>query len=917
MNRALVFLYSLLSLLWVSVCSQAAWAGHRNLSASAVPLCPRGVPCHQGRNPAVRAQGALLQAAALSVAVGPGPQQQAEPRQFRALSGRSRARLPAWYRRAQSAQRLGQTPAVVVARPAHQPQQRRRVRAPSGFSVAGSISGSAHKPARQQRAMVASSVARAGSASVSGRSRLVSEPRGARRRRMVNESASSTWAFSEDVSQRPVSDDASSSMGFSTGEPGLAAASLSSVVPSSTAGAVQSDSTDSAGEPHFATRSRLVVETPFSSGAVLVDPTASKVESGLTVGSTPFPEPTPTHGVTPAPSGGVLCERSDSGEICGRHCSHVSKQFRYGAGSVFENLRSEIGMLPELRIQVARGGNWSKEFCAAQLSGNCTKYCYPVEVCDYKGGVFHSLTLTEETGGRNRWLLVTLTLRNTTDPAWMNRRSPGNASERVDSAGEDPEPELEALRGEFRLLSFYRSGMTSEQVPQEDMKRWTRGSWSLGEQLYIGEAPPDNATVRTLMASNGTLYQVYAFPESGGDHSRYLRWSSFPPQNEEQFWQYSWPPASFAYSDDRPLPRDHHLMLLSEEEDGINVWLKCVVDGVIKRFALEEIKKQGENATETSTFKLGSDSNAKVEPLALARHEDWLYSVHQQAGEDWQLRRWNITDGQQDLTWQHQLSATLNLSDPRLIASAHDSSLYLVPNGGLAYKNGASVGAWQLVIPATIDPQGDCRKWRRVSLGGVVELPPSDVADDEVVCPYASHFSSDDAVYAALSLLGLVPAGGIALGVGGYAYKRCFKRRDPVDRMAPESRPEEGVSFAVLKGVQDFVDEQEPAAVMRSCPSLASLHAARLEAEKDSDTRESMEADREEFGRKMQALLADQLDEEAVNRAESGGSADTYVLPDAVLAGKGRLSVPDMTRRSRSDGDSSGTRTPKLISAGD
>ncbi|MCY4471962.1 MAG: hypothetical protein OXC07_03960, partial [Kistimonas sp.] len=191
--RTVVVRSGLLSLALMLVCSPGAWAGHRNASFS------------QTAPSVARAQGVVLQAAALSVAVGPGHQQQLRRQQARDLSRRSQARLPAWYKRAQAAQRHRDTGAVAAVRPGTQPQSGARVREPSGVPPRGS---SVRKPARPQRQV---------SANAMGRSELVAvrsvrssvESRGARHRRMVGESMQSdpTPAISGEASQSLSIDD--------------------------------------------------------------------------------------------------------------------------------------------------------------------------------------------------------------------------------------------------------------------------------------------------------------------------------------------------------------------------------------------------------------------------------------------------------------------------------------------------------------------------------------------------------------------------------------------------------------------------------------------------------------------------------------------------------------------------------------
>ena len=111
-------------------------AGERNLSASVAPVCARG-ECRPVPHAGARVQGALLQAAALSVASGPRAAQTAGGR-VRDLPRRNHARLPSWYRRAQAAQLQGQSPTVAAARNAAAPPRQARVReSPRAAATAG------------------------------------------------------------------------------------------------------------------------------------------------------------------------------------------------------------------------------------------------------------------------------------------------------------------------------------------------------------------------------------------------------------------------------------------------------------------------------------------------------------------------------------------------------------------------------------------------------------------------------------------------------------------------------------------------------------------------------------------------------------------------------------------------------------
>jgi len=178
--------------LWV--CGQPGHAGDRvmtNGSLAPAPGCVRGA-CRPGPGAGARLQGAFLQTAALSVALGPGSAQAQQLRKsgLRAQSRSRRARLPSWYRRAQVAEMRSQAmpaPQLAASVPA---RARARVREPAVPAAGDRSQG--REFVRQGRAS-SSLAAAADSAPEPAPARVRSavtraETRGARHRRLIQES---------------------------------------------------------------------------------------------------------------------------------------------------------------------------------------------------------------------------------------------------------------------------------------------------------------------------------------------------------------------------------------------------------------------------------------------------------------------------------------------------------------------------------------------------------------------------------------------------------------------------------------------------------------------------------------------------------------------------------------------------------
>ena len=148
---------------------------------SRAPACVRG-DCQAGPPRAVQLPGALLQAAALSVALGSGHGQMSQHR-MKDLPRRSKARLPHWYKRAQAAQaRHLVAPAEKMHSASVQSGARTRVR------EAGPSPVTAQPRNRPGSARAAVSAVASESARIMRTARAGSQARGARHRRLVQDS---------------------------------------------------------------------------------------------------------------------------------------------------------------------------------------------------------------------------------------------------------------------------------------------------------------------------------------------------------------------------------------------------------------------------------------------------------------------------------------------------------------------------------------------------------------------------------------------------------------------------------------------------------------------------------------------------------------------------------------------------------
>ncbi|MCY4473365.1 MAG: hypothetical protein OXC07_11205, partial [Kistimonas sp.] len=404
------------------------------------------------------------------------------------------------------------------------------------------------------------------------------------------------------------------------------------------------------------------------------------------------------------------------------------------------------------------------------------------EICHSPGEQFHTLVPAND-----QWLLVTR-------QGWP-----------VDS---------EAYRQSdlFRVLSFsppaggepQRSDTAFELVVNRDIE--TTGEVKERGHLYAGErVVPEGNGPRFALFDNNTLWHAYQHTDATNATQTYLRWTRFPLNAPTDA-------TDFTRGSDWPLPSGSRLMLLSKEDDGVNLWVKQA-GGVVKRFALEEIKQQGENATKT--FALTSESNMQ-EPVALARYQDWLYSLQAMGeGEEFQIRRWNISGDTAipDPACNHT-NVTAMKTDSLFV---NGSRVLVVPEGRLPARTGND----SVAIGPHVPEEGGCLKWQTQSLeqprqcavsttpaggssptvlvvtseAGQPVSPSSKVASSTVLvlpssttgamtftgAPLPSSdtepvISSEVPVEAAISAVVVLPAGCLALIVAGCVYHVCHNK---------------------------------------------------------------------------------------------------------------------------------------------
>ena len=421
-------------------------------------------------------------------------------------------------------------------------------------------------------------------------------------------------------------------------------------------------------------------------------------------------------------------------------------------------------------------------FCETvpQLFDDKVTRCNTTRVCHSPGEQIHALVPPGPED--ERWLLVT----RQTWPAG----SPGNLSD-IDL---------------FRVLPF-SSPLSPNSSPQlQNLPPGTGEGYQPAGRLYNGSrvVPEGEETVQAQAAvvSQGTLYLAYqtAAPKGGND-SR-IHWATVPLEAAVNA-------TEFRKGTAGTLPSGAQLMLLSEEDDGLNLWFRHE-EGTVERRSLAAIRQQGQSATATATFVLASGTD--TQPLALARQGDHLYSLHQESGR-LKLQRAHVTTGEQDPDWEACLDNPLPAQPWQLQVHNATGRLLLAPQidsrGCLAWSQhsdqafepcesctttlSSSVAVWPALAPTSAYGAGasdaDARDTQTHFLPSTLSalttapttvLPPVTTAVPEVpVAPDAPDAA------AAASVLVLVPVVGAAVGTGLCVRKRC--RKEKVEMMRPAS----------------------------------------------------------------------------------------------------------------------------------
>ena len=192
----------------------AVWAGERRVAVTQAPVCDRG-QCRSGFNSTAGVQAAMVQLAALSVA-GKADSPAGSRRQVKELMRRSRPQWPGGYKAMQARARHEPQP---PATPSAAPQRlQARVREPSHGS------SSVVRPATGQSRQLAGPrpwARRLSSLYPSAAARSGSEARGARHRRLVQESWDMDWEMPGRQPRDADFDDAFNATSFLTADSGV------------------------------------------------------------------------------------------------------------------------------------------------------------------------------------------------------------------------------------------------------------------------------------------------------------------------------------------------------------------------------------------------------------------------------------------------------------------------------------------------------------------------------------------------------------------------------------------------------------------------------------------------------------------------------------------------------------------------
>jgi len=923
----------LLSLALVLMCSQGVWAGDRNVSS---PVRPGG---------AAWAQGTLLQAAALSVAVGPGHQQTGR-RGVRELPRRCRARLPSWYRRAQAAQEQGRSNLVAAVCPAGQPQSRARVREsgralkPGGRSV--------RKPARQQRGGKAVVVARAEPVQGRASTRFDADARGARHRRLVQESLEQELE-EEGRALRSVVDEAAMDLSAAS-EPVLFSSPNQSYQALVKGHDCPYNPTPCSCGWSIGPGCRCCSESPLLDSCDGCDRQGCSARRYLS-------DPIKTcHKMLPRLSD--VLDVPDVSDSASSRCA-VRKYFRMPindssccGGFCDPDREANVSFIFEFQEIMAKDrlkGSYTADTCVDHLerplsSGefDCVKenmqeqwptwfiesveqaenweklkysgcqWCLPLNECHYPNEQRQSLVPVQLSSSRERWMLVT------------SRPELGNSTE-------------------IRVLSLSRAGESPmREWPQTDPPQPLDHDSPLQEVRYLDDQVPVNMTgVQALMTSTGTLYHVYTGRPGNASQGQVLHWSarddleSALSRSFNAFYHGSIvpgqkncpaclggiecphattraPPGDASLrSGQARLPEPGQLLLVSEEEDGVNLWMRNNGShkGTVERWSLEALSQGCEHPTRRFVLDVDGQSG----PMALARHENWLYGLLGGTRQDGQLRRWSLTDAQEDPDWGERLSVLPRFTEPHLMPDSRTCRLYVMEAGTLPYEAYGCPVSLEPVIPDEIPSMGACRKWQKHPLV-VVALPsircPAVVRDRSCLPPGRAVPDASDEAFAAdntgwiAGVAALVPAACVVLTVGGsvcrWHHKRHKGRGDP----APER-----VTMQELLRNEAALFAEPPATTGVTLSDFGSLSRRSEVAPPNA----ALDKDKKIFVSLRKVPLRGR-GETLVMFSDDSESVGSYVpVPSESEA----LSAVGAAERVPADSEASGTHSPKLISAGD
>ena len=335
----------------------------------------------------------------------------------------------------------------------------------------------------------------------------------------------------------------------------------------------------------------------------------------------------------------------------------------YGFSPISVNVKEDVNCpWPGVEVNSTGPADWRRvnaAFCITEPEAfDGERLCHWMSLCHNPGEAFHSLVSAQD-----RWLLVT---RQT----W-------------------PWTDAGLSRDLFRVATL--------SAPQAS------GSWPLlerrrgheGSVLYAGAraVPGGLQPVQALVSAAGVLVQLYQYEEAGVGR---LLWTGFPAAGSGE-------DTAFTVNSAGPLPAGALALLVSEEEPGASVWTWR--DGEVTAWPLEQVREDGfiEGAY-WRRFALSGPGD----PVALARHGDWLYSLHAGAQGGLGVQRLHVASGSPDPDWNASLD--LDGLDLPLRLAVEDCRLLVMPTGSLAHRDGSQ--ALRPLVPT----EGGCLEWGALSL---------------------------------------------------------------------------------------------------------------------------------------------------------------------------------------------------------